>query len=32
MHGTIVLCVRRDNKVVIGADGQVTMGEVVAFL
>ena len=27
MHGTTVLCVRRDNKVVIAADGQVTMGE-----
>src|ERR1700694_4235954 len=27
MHGTTVLCVRRDNKVVITADGQVTMGE-----
>src|SRR6185437_3921047 len=27
MHGTTVLCVRRDNKVVIAADGQVTMGD-----
>ena len=27
IHGTTVLCVRRDNKVVIAADGQVTMGE-----
>ncbi len=27
MHGTTVLCVRRDNKVVITADGQVTMGD-----
>src|ERR1700726_1564496 len=27
MHGTTVLCVRRDNKVVIAADGQVTMGQ-----
>ena len=27
MHGTTVLCVRRDNKVVIAGDGQVTMGE-----
>ena len=27
MHGTTVLCVRRDNKVVIAADGQITMGE-----
>ncbi len=26
MHGTTVLCVRRDNKVVMAADGQVTMG------
>jgi ATP-dependent HslUV protease subunit HslV len=29
IHGTTVLCVRRDNKVVIAADGQVTMGEYV---
>jgi len=27
MHGTTVLCVRKDNKVVIMADGQVTMGQ-----
>jgi ATP-dependent HslUV protease, peptidase subunit HslV len=27
LHGTTVLCVRRDNKVVITGDGQVTMGE-----
>src|ERR1700674_988761 len=27
MHGTTVLCVRKDNKVVLTADGQVTMGE-----
>jgi ATP-dependent HslUV protease, peptidase subunit HslV len=27
MHGTTVLCVRKDNKVVLVADGQVTMGE-----
>jgi ATP-dependent HslUV protease, peptidase subunit HslV len=27
MHATTVLCVRRDNKVVIIGDGQVTMGE-----
>jgi ATP-dependent HslUV protease subunit HslV len=27
MHGTTVLCVRKDNKVVITADGQVTMGQ-----
>src|SRR6201997_3348524 len=26
MHGTTVLCVRRDNKVVMAADGQITMG------
>jgi ATP-dependent HslUV protease, peptidase subunit HslV len=26
-HGTTVLCVRKDNKVVLAADGQVTMGE-----
>jgi len=26
IHGTTVLCVRRDNKVVMAADGQVTMG------
>lgn len=27
MHGTTVLCVRKDSKVVLAADGQVTMGE-----
>jgi ATP-dependent HslUV protease subunit HslV len=27
MHGTTVLCVRRDNKVVIAGDGQVTLGD-----
>ena len=27
IHGTTVLCVRRDNKVVMAADGQVTMGQ-----
>jgi ATP-dependent HslUV protease, peptidase subunit HslV len=27
IHGTTVLCVRKDNKVVLAADGQVTMGE-----
>src|SRR5277367_2575971 len=27
MHGTTVLCVRRENKVVLIADGQVTMGD-----
>jgi len=27
LHGTTVLCVRKDNKVVLAADGQVTMGE-----
>ena len=27
MHGTTILCVRRDNKVVIAGDGQVTLGE-----
>lgn len=27
MHGTTVLCVRRDNKVVMVADGQVTLGD-----
>jgi len=26
MHGTTILCVRRDGKVVIAGDGQVTMG------
>src|SRR5271165_827814 len=27
MHGTTVLCVRKENKVVLVADGQVTMGD-----
>jgi len=27
LHGTTVLCVRRDNRVVMVADGQVTMGD-----
>ncbi|GAC1634214.1 MAG: ATP-dependent protease subunit HslV [Candidatus Acidiferrum sp.] len=27
LHGTTVLCVRKDNKVVLIADGQVTMGD-----
>ena len=27
IHGTTVLCVRRDGKVVIAGDGQVTMGQ-----
>ena len=27
MHGTTVLCVRKDEKVVLVADGQVTMGD-----
>ena len=27
MHGTTVLCVRKDNKVVLVADGQVTIGD-----
>jgi len=27
MHGTTVLCVRKDSKVVLTADGQVTLGE-----
>jgi ATP-dependent HslUV protease subunit HslV len=27
MHGTTVLCVRKDNKVILIADGQVTMGD-----
>lgn len=27
MHGTTVLCVRRDGKVVMAGDGQVTMGD-----
>ena len=28
-HGTTILCVRRGNRVVIGGDGQVTMGNTV---
>ena len=27
IHSTTVLCVRRDSKVVLAADGQVTLGE-----
>ena len=27
IHGTTVLCIRKDNKVVLIADGQVTMGD-----
>ena len=27
IHGTTVICVRRDNKVVMAGDGQVTLGE-----
>jgi len=27
MHGTTILCVRRDGKVVLAGDGQVTLGE-----
>jgi ATP-dependent HslUV protease subunit HslV len=27
MHGTTILCVRRDGKVVMAGDGQVTLGE-----
>jgi ATP-dependent HslUV protease subunit HslV len=29
LHGTTVLCVRRDGKVVMAGDGQVTMGDTV---
>jgi ATP-dependent HslUV protease subunit HslV len=29
MHGTTILCVRKDNKVVVAGDGQVTLGETV---
>ncbi len=29
-HGTTILCVRRDGRVALGGDGQVTLGEVVA--
>ncbi|MEM6301617.1 MAG: ATP-dependent protease subunit HslV [Pseudomonadota bacterium] len=28
-HGTTILCVRRDNSVVIGGDGQVSMGNTI---
>lgn len=28
-HGTTILCVRRNNKVVIGGDGQVTLGNTI---
>ncbi len=28
-HGTTILCVRRDNKVVIGGDGQVSIGDTI---
>jgi ATP-dependent HslUV protease subunit HslV len=28
-HGTTILCVRKDNKVVLVGDGQVTMGNTV---
>ena len=27
MHGTTILCVRKDNKVVLAGDGQVTLGD-----
>ncbi len=26
-HGTTILCVRRDGRLAMGGDGQVTMGE-----
>ena len=29
IHGTTILCVRKDNKVVVAGDGQVTLGETV---
>ncbi len=29
-HGTTILCVRRDGKVALGGDGQVTLGNIVA--
>lgn len=29
MHGTTILCVRRDNCVALGGDGQVTLGDTV---
>lgn len=28
-HGTTIVCVRRDNKVVVGGDGQVSMGNTI---
>jgi ATP-dependent HslUV protease, peptidase subunit HslV len=28
-HGTTILCVRRDNQVALGGDGQVTLGNIV---
>lgn len=28
-HGTTIICVRRDNRVVIGGDGQVSMGNTI---
>jgi ATP-dependent HslUV protease subunit HslV len=31
IHGTTILCVRRNNKVVIGGDGQVTVGNSVVM-
>jgi len=27
IHGTTILCVRRNGKVAVGGDGQVTMGD-----
>jgi ATP-dependent HslUV protease subunit HslV len=29
LHGTTILCVRRDGKVALGGDGQVTLGNIV---
>ena len=29
LHGTTILCIRRDGKTVIGGDGQVTLGNIV---
>ena len=29
IHSTTILCVRRDGKVVMAGDGQVTLGQVV---
>jgi ATP-dependent HslUV protease subunit HslV len=29
MHGTTILCVRKENKVVVAGDGQVTLGDTV---